>query len=308
MNALGPAVALAAVAVVVAVVAARHAAPRFTLPGMTPKRSPAGAVTALGVAVLVAIVAVTAALASRTGRTQTAPAPTAKTMIVMDVSGSLSSGVYGPGLGRALRFAARDAGPTAGLVIFAENAVELLPPSAPATAVTRLARFVSVTSTAAEARLSEASDAPRTYETPTPWSDAFIGNTDISSGLTLAYHLLAHGTGQGHGDRIVLISDLQDGGTAARLRNTVRRVRRAGVAVVAVPVGSTPADVAHWRALAGAVERPHRLAHAVRADAEPGWSGEGSALLATCALAFAAVLGGLVLWTSPLRVPRKAAG
>jgi hypothetical protein len=305
MNALGPAVALAAVAVVVAG-AARHAAPRFPLPGRAPNRGRAGAVTALGAAALIAVVVATAALASRSARTQAGPPPTARTMIVLDVSGSLSSGIYGPGLARAVRFAAREAGTAAGLLVFAEHAVELLPPNAPASAVTRLATFVSVANTAGRERLSESSDAPRTYETPTPWSDAFIGNTDISSGVTLARRLLQRASGPHRGDRIVVISDLQDGATGTSLRNALRRARDAGMTVVALPVGSTPHDVAHWRALGGAVERPLRLPRRERALDERGSYGGGSALLAASALAFAAVLGGLFLWASPLRLPRAA--
>jgi hypothetical protein len=174
--------------------------------------------------------------------------------------------------------------------------------------VTRLARFVSVTSTAAGTRLSESTDAPRTYETPTPWSDAFIGNTDISSGLVLAERLLARAAGSAHRNRIVLISDLQDGGIGNTLKNTVRRAVRAGITVVAVPVGSTPADVAHWRSLGGRVEQPHPVPRAGTTGDSRASVRTTSLRLAACALAFAAVLGGLFLWASPLQVPRRATG
>src|SRR5262249_28767474 len=185
MSALRLAVPLVAVAIVVIIATLRSRAPRFQLAGMTAAGKPAGVVTVLAAASLVAVVAATAVLTSRTRGPRSAPVRSAKTVIVRDVSGSLSSGLYGRRLARAMRFAARQAGATAGLVIFADSAVELLPPSAPATAVGGLARFVAVTRTAARERLSETSDTSGTYETPKPAPGAFFGNIDISSGLDL---------------------------------------------------------------------------------------------------------------------------
>jgi len=296
-------------AVVVAILAAaalaatRTRARRFPLAGAAAGRATSAVVVVVLATAVVAAAGSAAVLTARVPQPPAAAPQPARTVIVLDVSGSLSSGAYGLKLARELRLAAADAGATAGFVIFADSAVELLPPSSPAQAVAALARFAAVTRTAARDRLAESSDAPRTYESATPWSDAFIGNTEIASGVDLARRLLMRSRGSPSGGRIVLISDLQDGGLGSTLRRAVMRSREAGIAPVAIPVGSTPSDIAHWRQLGGTVESVRSVRGVevdARADRTPDDAPIWPAVAAAC---FAVLLAALYLWSSPFRLP-----
>jgi hypothetical protein len=190
--------------------------------------------------------------------------------------------------------------------VFADSAAEVLPPTAPAAAAEGLARFFSVP----RQRGSDpvAAGVSLTYASPTPWSDAFVGNTDIPSGLDLARELLTRGVQHPAGSTIVLISDLQDGGISSRFAHSIKRAVRAGIDVRALPVGAMPDDIARWQSYGGSVDlapiddRTPSSAPRAAFHLAAGPAG----ILALCALAFAALLCGLYFWAAPVRVTAPA--
>ncbi len=306
MSPLPVAVALTIVATGAAIVLVRRRAAAFQVPGVqTPGTR--SAVVPLGIAAALGVVAAaTFVLAARRDGTAATNPRAPQAVAVLDVSGSVSAGGYGTRLANALHAVARRLD-TAGFVVFADSAAEVLPPGTPASAVDRLAHFFSVPESGSYGL--DATDAARTYASPTPWADAFIGNTDISSGVDLARELLV-ASRRAPGSRIEVISDLQDGGTTPHLRAALARARAAGIDVRAVPVGSTPSDVAKWRRLGGGVDA---LSGGDRLAAAPGspmrHEGDGRPLLlAASAVLFASLLAVGYLWLSPLRLPSIAAG
>jgi hypothetical protein len=300
------ATALTAAIAALLVVGVRRRTVRFTLAGATQGGTRAIAVPVLATLAVLAVAGVVAVLSSHHARGSWALAPRGRTVIVLDVSGSVSAGGYGRRLATALRVAAARAGGTAGLVVFADDAVEVLPASAPASAAARLARFFAPPSN--RPLDSIVTGLPLTYASPTPWSDAFIGNTNISSGLELARKLLGNRPRSSSNPKIILISDLQDGDVGSRLRTVVGRIVRDGIDARAMPVGATPDDVAKWQRYGGSVDRSTGRVHVGTSDgADVGGDipAASARVLAICAVAVAALLAAVYAWLAPMRLVRS---
>ncbi len=150
-------------------------APAFRLPA----RRTAAVLAALAAAGVLAAVAFL--LLSRNPHTRTiVPLPThADTVLVLDVSASISTDTYSR-IGGTLAALSRSGG-RFGLVIFSDEAYEALPPGVPAT---DLAPFVRYFTLPQQVRPGFAVTFP-----PNPWQATFSGGTRISAGMDLAHSI-----------------------------------------------------------------------------------------------------------------------
>ena len=200
---------------------------------------------ALAVRVALAAVAVGAAIAfllvSRHPGTRTiAGLPhDASTVIVLDVSASISSDTYSR-IGGTLDAISRS-GARTGLVVFSDIAYEAMPPGVPAS---NLKPFVRYFTLPPQTRPGFAPSFP-----PNPWTASFSAGTRISAGMELA-HTIA--TAQPHRPGVVLVSDLDDDpDDLARLTSVLAAYRRDHVPVRVVGLNPSPQDVALFQRLLG---------------------------------------------------------
>lgn len=142
---------------------------------------------------------------------------TGRTVVVLDVSGSIESNDF-PAVAKALERAAGEAGSEgAGLVLFSDSAEEALPPGTPLRELLRFRRFFSSrsrdggTETGLKiihrpgSRTSPGQpSAPLATGGLNPWQPHFSAGTAISAGIAAARAAL-HGKG-----RMILISDFVD--------------------------------------------------------------------------------------------------
>jgi VWA domain-containing protein len=106
-----------------------------------------------------------------------------------------------------------------GLVAFAEQAYELLPPGTRGDEIRPLLRFFG-------------SEQPL-LGPPTPWSRSFLGGTTIGQGLRLARQIIQ----RAGGGSALLISDLQDSGTdVPLLTEELSLYRRGGIGLRVLPL------------------------------------------------------------------------
>jgi hypothetical protein len=199
----------------------------------------------LAVRMVLAAVAVAAtivfAVLSRDPQTRTiAGLPhDASTIVVLDVSASISTDTYsriGSTLGVLSRTRTR-----VGLVVYSDGAYEALPPGTPAATLRPLVRYFTLP---AQPQSGFAPTFP-----PNPWTSTFTGGTRISSGLELA-HTIA--TAQRVRPAVVLVSDLDDDpADIARLSTIVAAFRRDDVPVRVVGLNPSEDDVALFRRLLG---------------------------------------------------------
>jgi hypothetical protein len=208
-------------------------APAFRLPA----RRTAAALAALAAVAVAAVVAFL--LLSRNPHTRTiVPLPAhADTVLVLDVSASISSDTYSR-IGGTLAALSRSGG-RFGMVVFSDEAYEALPPGAPAT---DLAPFVRYFTLPQQVRPGFAVTFP-----PNPWGTTFSGGTRISAGMDLAHAIAVssprHAT-------VVLVSDLDDNpGDLTRLATVLLSYRRDGVPVRIVGLNPSPQDVAFFQRL-----------------------------------------------------------
>jgi hypothetical protein len=190
-------------------------APALRLPG----RLTSTVLATLAVVGLAAVVALL--LLSRNPHTQTiVPLPThADTVLVLDVSASISSDTYSR-IGGTLAALSRSNG-RFGLVVFSDQAYEALPPGTPAA---DLAPFVRYFTLPQQVRPGFAVSFP-----PNPWESTFSGGTRISAGMDLA-HTIA--VASPHHATVVLVSDLDDNpGDLAQLVPVLLSYRRDRVPV-----------------------------------------------------------------------------
>jgi len=203
-----------------------------------PARRTAGVLAVLAALGLAAVAAFL--LLSRHPHTRTiVPLPAhADTILVLDVSASISSDTYSR-IGGTLAALSRS-GERFGLVVFSDQAYEALPPGAPAA---DLAPFVRYFTLPPQARPGFAQTFP-----PNPWSSSFSAGTRISAGMDLA-HSIALAGGR-HPATVVLVSDLDDNpGDLTRLATVLLAYRRDGVPVRIVGLNPAPNDLAFFQRL-----------------------------------------------------------
>ena len=178
-------------------------------------------------------------LVSRHPHTQTVvPLPShADTVLVLDVSASISADTYsriGGTLARLSRSRRRF-----GLVLFSDSAYEALPPGTPASALAPLVRYFTL-------RRPKARGFAPTYP-PNPWLTTFSGGTRISAGMDVARQIALSARRR---STVVLISDLDDNPSdLTRLATVLLSYRRDGIPVRIIGLNPSPADVALFRRL-----------------------------------------------------------
>jgi hypothetical protein len=184
-----------------------------------PGRRTAAVLAALAVAGLASAAALL--LVSRNPHTRTiVPLPThADTVLVLDVSASISSDTYSR-IGGTLAALSRSGG-RFGLVVFSDQAYEALPPGTPAADLAPYVRYFTLPQ---QVRPGFAPTFPAN-----PWVTTFSGGTRISAGMDLA-HTIA--TASKRRATVVLVSDLDDSPSdLARLTPVLLSYRRDGVPV-----------------------------------------------------------------------------
>jgi hypothetical protein len=201
--------------------------------------------TTLAVRLLLAAVAVGAAVAflviSRhpTTRTIAGLPHDARTVVVLDVSASISSDTYAR-IGGTL--AALSHSPTRiGLVVFSDSAYEALPPGSPASDLRPLVRYFTVPE---QTQNGFAPSFP-----PNPWATTFSAGTRISAGLELAHSIAV---AQGKRPSVVLVSDLDDDpNDLASLATVTAAYDRDHVPLRVVGLNPSPEDVSLFERLLG---------------------------------------------------------
>jgi hypothetical protein len=244
----------------------------------------AGAVLALVLAALW--------LAGRERSTPSLPVAPARasTVVVLDVSASISEDAYSR-IGSTLSTLARSAGPV-GLVLFSDNAYEALPPGTNARELSPIARLFTVH----PARLAGA--AP--VVTVNPWTRSFTAGTRISTGLELARDILRRD--HVRGGRVLLVSDLSDDQQdVPALTRIALRYRQDGIPIRVVAINASPNDQGFFSALVGSATA---ITPAAPAGQAPG-PAERASLTGTGALVLAllaafALLAVNELWCAPL--------
>ena len=199
----------------------------------------------LVVRTLLAAVAIGAAVAfvvlSRHPQTRTVVplAHEAGTIVVLDVSASISSDTYSR-IGGTLAAVARSSA-RIGLVVFSDGAYEALPPGVPASDLAPYVRYFTLPN---RAQTGAAQAFPAN-----PWSTTFSGGTHISSGLELA-HAIA--VAQPRRPAVLLVSDLDDDpGDITALSSVAAAYQRDRVPIRVVGLNPSPQDVALFQRLLG---------------------------------------------------------
>jgi hypothetical protein len=200
----------------------------------------------LAVRAALAAVAIGAAIAfllvSRHPHTRTlVPLPrSATTVVVLDVSASISTDTYAR-IGGTLAALSRS-GARIGLVLFSDVAYEALPPGVPAS---DLAPFVRYFTLPPQTQPGFAPTFP-----PNPWAPTFSAGTHISAGLELARTIAAAQTRR---PAVLLVSDLDDDpNDLAQLAGVTAAYRRDGIPLRVVGLNPSAQDVALFRRLVGA--------------------------------------------------------
>jgi hypothetical protein len=221
----------------------------------------------------------------------------------VDVSGSVTA-LAGSKVGKAVAGIARRFPGRAGMVVFADDAVAVLPASTPTDELSRLTRFLGESSSDLISSAPVALESISEYMTPAPWAAMLTGGTLIATGLRRAQELIVE-TGARNG-RIVLVSDLDDADPNGRFRAAMTRASRAGIDVLAVPVAATPQTIRHFRSLGGSLLTLPAGTATPAAQAAVPRARSGSRDIVALALV-ATLAGGLLAaahaWGSPLRLP-----
>lgn len=201
----------------------------------------------------------------------------ASTIVVLDVSASISSDTYAR-IGGTLAALARSDAPI-GLVVFSDSAYEALPPGVPASDLQPFVRYFTLPKT-------PQSGAAQSFP-PNPWTASFSGGTRISSGLELA-HAIA--TAQAKRSTVVLVSDLDDDpNDVAALSVVTAAYQRDHVPIRVVGLNPSEQNVALFERLLGGdvpVAQAPTLDQLAPHDVTPfPWTLLALALLAAAALA-----------------------
>jgi len=216
------------------------AIPLADAPALRPR-----AQTTLAVRTALAAVALAAALAflllSRSPHTRTiAGLPhDARTVIVLDVSASISTDTYSR-IGGTLAALSRS-NSRIGLVVFSDSAYEALPPGSAASDLRPLVRYFTLPAQ------TQAGFAP-TFP-PNPWSSAFSAGTRIAAGMELA-HTIA--LAEPKRPAVLLVSDLDDDpNDLASLASVTAAYQRDDIPVRVVGLNPSPEDVSLFERLLG---------------------------------------------------------
>jgi hypothetical protein len=221
-------------------------------------------------------------------RTVVALPHAASTIVVLDVSASVSSETYSR-IGGTLDAIARSR-TRIGLVVFSDTAYEALPPGVPASDLTPFVRYFTLPP---QTTPGFAPSFPAN-----PWTTAFTAGTKVSAGLDLA-HAIA--TAQARRPAVVLVSDLDDDpNDVPRLSTVVAAYQRDHVPLRVVGLDPSPQDVTLFQRLLG---RGVPIAEAPTLDAVPShdlvpfpWLLVALALAAAAALAVGAAWAPRLEW------------
>jgi hypothetical protein len=180
-------------------------------------------------------------LVARHPHTQTVvPLPRdASTIVVLDVSASISSDTYARIGGTLAALAKSNA--RIGLVVFSDSAYEALPPGVPASDLQPFVRYFTLPG-------NPQSGAAQSFP-PNPWTSSFSGGTHISTGLELAHEIA---TAQPERSTVVLVSDLDDDPSdVAALSAIAAAYQRDRVPIRVVGLNPSPQDVSLFQRLLG---------------------------------------------------------
>ena len=158
-------------------------------------------------------------------------------MVVADMSKSIDPRAY-QRTARVLQTLSTS-GQRLGFIAFSDYPYELLPPGTRGDELQPLLRFFRT-----------GSGATGFFGQPTPWSNAFLGGTDIGQALMLARHALE----QDHfrSRSVLLISDLQDSGQDLPLLvDEIGTYRREHIQLRVVPLFPPTGVLAYFESIAG---------------------------------------------------------
>jgi hypothetical protein len=156
-------------------------------------------------------------------------------LVVADFSKSIDPRAY-QRMSQILRTLA-DSNQRLGLIVFSDDAYEMLPPGTPGDEVRPMLRFFQ-------------GDALTLAGIETPWSSAFLGGTQIGQGLQMARNVLD----RDHMKRgtVLLVSDLDDSSTdVPLLTDEVAQYRRQGIRLRVAPLFPSPENLSFFAGLAG---------------------------------------------------------
>jgi hypothetical protein len=156
-------------------------------------------------------------------------------LVVADFSKSIDPRAY-QRMSQILRTLA-DSNQRLGLIVFSDDAYEMLPPGTPGDEVRPMLRFFR-------------GDALTLAGLQTPWSNAFLGGTQIGQGLQMARNVLD----RDHMKRgtVLLVSDLDDSSTdVPLLTDEVAQYRRQGIRLRVAPLFPSPENLSFFAGLAG---------------------------------------------------------
>jgi hypothetical protein len=193
----------------------------------------------IGLGAIAVAAAIVAALVARQPHTRTiVPLPThADTVIVLDLSASISSDTFYR-IGGTLSALARS-GRRFGLVIFSDQAYEALPPGTPAADLAPLVRYFTLPKQKRPGFLPQFP--------ANPWQRSFSGGTRISQGMELAHRIALSGNRRA---AVVLVSDLDDDPhDLPDLASVLVSYRRDRIPVRVVALNPTLADVLFFQRL-----------------------------------------------------------
>jgi hypothetical protein len=219
-------------------------------------------------------------------RTTVALPHAASTIVVLDVSASVSSDTYSR-IGGALAAIARSRA-RIGLVVFSDAAYEALPPGVPASDLQPFVRYFTLP---AQTRPGFAPSYP-----PNPWTTAFTAGTKVSAGLDLAHSIA---TAEAKHPAVVLVSDLDDDpNDVPRLSTVVAAYQRDHVPLRIVGLDPSPQDATLFQRLLGPgvpiAQAPTLDAVPTHAVATFPWT------LVALALAIALTVASLAAWAPRL--------
>jgi hypothetical protein len=215
-------------------------------------------------------------------------ASSGQTVLVLDLSASISADTFSR-IGGTLAELARS-GKRFGLVVFSDQAYEAMPPGTPASALQPLVRYFTLPE---QKRPGVAPAFP-----VNPWQATFTGGTRISAGLDLARRIALAGKTPA---TVVLVSDLDDEpADLTRLASVLLAYRRDHVPVRIVGLDPSPANVVLFDRLLRpqpVVVQAPTLAEAAPHDVTPfPWTLAALALAAACALALSAAWAPRLDW------------
>lgn len=237
--------------------------------------------------------ALAAILVSRHTHTRTiVPLPPGgQTVLVLDLSASISSDTFSR-IGGTLAALSRS-GTRFGLVVFSDQAYEAMPPGTPAADLAPLVRYFTLP------KQTQPGFAPSFPANP--WDASFTGGTKISAGLDLAHSIATAGKRRA---TVVLVSDLDDDpGDVPRLASVLLAYRRDHVPMRIVGLNPSPDNVALFDKLlspAPVVAQAPTLAEAPPHDVTPfPWT------LVALSFLIAAALALRISWAPPLEWGRR---